>query len=242
MKKQSVLIVILFCATSLFGQNKQEVVHLKNGSVVKGAVVGEINDSIAVQAADGSLFILATSDITQREDVPLAQQMAAATSTQIDAQSQVVYVKQKKEPGLAGFLSFLIPGIGQFYYGNNHAGLIDLGEALASDAMIIGGYLSCGINALRYQETGRLMYQSKAETGAYICIAGTVWSLINGIWSIVDAVKGTMAVNRENGYAMYDVGGGVSVGARPQLTYEHPEYAMHMPNSLNAGMSFRIAF
>jgi len=49
-------------------------------------------------------------------------------------------------------------------------------------------------------------------------------------------------VNRENGFAMFNVGGGVSVGARPQLTYEQPEYAMHIPASLNAGMSFRIAF
>ena len=29
---------------------------------------------------------------------------------------------------------------------------------------------------------------------------------------------------------------------RRQLSYERPEYAMHVPNSLNAGMSFRIAF
>ena len=242
MKKQSVLIVILFCATSLFGQNMQEVVHLKNGSVVKGAVVGEMNDSIAVQAADGSLFILATSDITQRENVPLAQQVAAATLEQTNAQQQVIYVEKEKSPALAGLLSFLIPGLGQFYYGNNQGGWIDLGEALASEALVIGGYLSCGINATRYQQTGGEFYQRKATAGAWVFLAGLAWSTANGICSIVDAVKGTKAVNRENGYAMYDVGGGVSVGARPQLTYEHPEYAMHMPNSLNAGMSFRIAF
>ena len=58
----------------------------------------------------------------------------------------------------------------------------------------------------------------------------------------MDAVKGTKAYNRENGYAMFDVGGGVSVGARPQLTYERPEYAMQVPGTLNAGMGFRITF
>ena len=242
MKKTIITLAFLLCAVAVFGQNKQEVVRLKNGSTLKGTVVGEVDDSIAVKSTNGSVFFFATSDITERtaEATSLAQQVAA--SAQADAQPQVVYVKQKKEPGLAGFLSFLVPGVGQFYYGNNHAGWIDLGEAVVSDAMIIGGYLSCGVNAVRYQETGRLMYQSKAETSACICIAGTIWSLINGIWSIVDAVKGTYAVNHENGYAMFNVGGGVSVGARPQLTYEQPEYAMHIPASLNAGMSFRIAF
>jgi TM2 domain. len=238
------MMAFLLCAVAVFGQNKQEVIRLKNGSTLKGTVVGEVDDSIAVKSTDGSVFFFATSDITERkaEDMPLAKQVEIATATQTNTQPQVVYVKQKKEPGMAGFLSFLVPGVGQFYYGNNHAGWIDLGEAVVSDAMIIGGYLSCGVNAVRYQETGRLMYQSKAETGACICIAGAIWSLINGIWSIVDAVKGTYAVNRENGYAMFNVGGGVSVGARPQLTYEQSEYAMQLPASLSAGMSFRIAF
>jgi len=44
----------------------------------------------------------------------------------------------------------------------------------------------------------------------------------------VDAVKGTKRVNRENGYAMFDVGGGVSVGARPQLTYERPDHILKL--------------
>jgi len=81
-----------------------------------------------------------------------------------------------------------------------------------------------------------------ARTGVGLVLVGTVWGVVNQICSIVDAVKGTKRVNRENGYAMFDVGGGVSVGARPQLTYERPEYAMQVPNTLNAGMGFRITF
>ena len=68
MKKSIITLAFLLCAVAVFGQNKLEVVHLKNGSVVKGAVVGEKNDSIAVQASDGSVFIFATNDITQRVD------------------------------------------------------------------------------------------------------------------------------------------------------------------------------
>ena len=75
MKKSILTMAFLLCAVAVFGQNKQEVIRLKNGSTVKGAVVGERNDSIAVKTADGSTFIFATSDITERtaEATSLAQ-------------------------------------------------------------------------------------------------------------------------------------------------------------------------
>jgi TM2 domain. len=242
MKQYILTFAFLLSAVAVFGQNKQEVVRLKNGSVVKGTVVGERNDSIAVKTADGSTFIFATSDITERtaEATSLAQRVAA--SAQADAQPQVVYIEHEKSPALAGFLSFLVPGVGQFYNGNNQGGWIDLGESVVSYALMYGGYRSLLTNATRYNETGNNQYLVKGQTGLWIFLAGLGWSAVNGVCSIVDAVKGAKAVNRENGYAMFDVGGGVSVGARPQLTYEQPEYAMHIPASLNAGMSFRIAF
>ena len=242
MKRFLFMMAFLLCAIVVCGQNKQEVIHLKNGSIVKGAVIGELNDSIAVKTADGSTFIFAASDIKERtaEATSLAQQVAA--SAQADVQPQVVYIEHEKSPALAGFLSFLVPGVGQFYNGNNQGGWIDLGESVVSYALMYGGYRSLLTNATRYNETGNSQYLIKEETGAWMFLAGLVWGITNNIWSIVDAVKGAKAVNRENGFAMFNVGGGVSVGARPQLTYEQPEYAMHIPASLNAGMSFRIAF
>ena len=50
----------------MVGQNVQETIRLKNGSVLKGQVVGELNDSIALQGTDGSLFIFAVSDVAER--------------------------------------------------------------------------------------------------------------------------------------------------------------------------------
>ena len=52
MKQYILTFAFLLSAVAVFGQNKQEVVRLKNGSVVKGTVVGERNDSIAVKTAD----------------------------------------------------------------------------------------------------------------------------------------------------------------------------------------------
>ena len=243
MKKNILTLAFLLCAVTVFGQNKQEVVRLKNGSVVKGTVVGEVSDSIAVQAADGSLFIFATSEIAERTQgaaTPLAHSVNRPSvaqkplAVQADGGAQYVYIQPEKSPALAGILSYLFPGAGQFYYGNSRLGWTDLAEHATCLVLMEGGQLLYN----NYSETNAEV----AMTGSRMYLVGLIWGVVNQICSIVDAVKGTKAYNRENGYAMYNVGGGVSVGARPQLTYERPEYAMQVPNTLNAGMGFRITF
>ena len=258
MKKTILIMAFLLCAVAVMGQNKQEVIRLKNGSTVKGAVVGEVNDSIAMQTADGSVFIFATGDIAERttESTSLARQVEAQQAVSVHSVTQrgvataqqgmtakpapamgsdgvqYVYVQPEKSPALAGILSYLFPGAGQFYYGNNQLGWTDLYEHVACLVLVEGGR----------QLVARTNNDEIALYGAGMILVGGVWGVVNQICSIVDAVKGTKRVNRENGYAMFDVGGGVSVGARPQLTYERPEYAMQVPGTLNAGMGFRITF
>ena len=228
MKKTILLFVCLLCATFAFAQKVQDVVYLKNGSVIRGTITElKPSESVSIQTADGSTFIYKMDEV-ERTAVEEAVVQAPVAS--------------EKSPAVAGLLSFLIPGLGQFYYGNDSGGWTDLGEAVAADALLIGGYLTMGVNAVRYQETERPMYLRKARTGAVLCLGAAVWGAANGIYSIVDAVRGTRAVNRENGYAMIDVGNGMSVGCRPTLSYEVLEYACHMPGGLSTGMSFRIAF
>lgn len=67
MKRCIFCVLCLICAGCLMAQTAgRAVIKLKNGSVVKGEVVGELSDSIAVQGADGSLFIFAVNDIAER--------------------------------------------------------------------------------------------------------------------------------------------------------------------------------
>lgn len=80
MRKSILMLSFLFCASVVFGQNKQEVVHLKNGSVLRGQVVGEMGDSIALQGADGSLFIFAVGDIKERTNDVVRQTAGTAHS------------------------------------------------------------------------------------------------------------------------------------------------------------------
>ena len=205
--------------------------------------MGEANDSLAMQTADGSVFFFAAGDIAERTQEASATEAhsihrptAAAKPLSVPAEGmpQYVYIQPEKSPALAGILSYLFPGAGQFYYGNKTLGRTDLAEHVTCLVLMEGGQLLYN----NYSETNK----DVAMTGSRMYLVGLIWGTVNQICSIVDAVKGTKAVNRENGYAMYDVGGGVSVGARPQLTYERPEYAMQVPHSLNAGMGIRIAF
>lgn len=66
MKKTVSCLLLLLCTLAVFGQSPREVIRLKNGSVLKGEVVGELSDSLALQGADGSMFIFAISDIAER--------------------------------------------------------------------------------------------------------------------------------------------------------------------------------
>lgn len=80
MRKCVFMLVLLLCAAGLHGQEvKTEVFHLKNGSVVKGAVVGEMGDSIALRGTDGSIFIFATGDVTKRALTDATKQAQAVT-------------------------------------------------------------------------------------------------------------------------------------------------------------------
>ena len=49
MKKTIITLAFLLCAVAVFGQNKQEVIRLKNGSTLKGTVVGEVDGVLSGQ-------------------------------------------------------------------------------------------------------------------------------------------------------------------------------------------------
>ena len=60
MKKKALFLILFFLTSFLcgFAQVMQDVVYLKDGSVVKGIIVEQVpNKSIKLQTADGSLFV-----------------------------------------------------------------------------------------------------------------------------------------------------------------------------------------
>ncbi|MBR3655823.1 MAG: hypothetical protein IKN58_01425 [Prevotella sp.] len=65
MKK--IILVIVFictCAINAFSQNYQDVVYLKNGSIIRGIVIEQVpNESLKIQTADGSIFVYKMEEV-----------------------------------------------------------------------------------------------------------------------------------------------------------------------------------
>ncbi|WP_291859227.1 outer membrane beta-barrel protein [Marinilabilia sp.] len=77
MKKYFFTILFLTIALTVFSQaNYRDVVHLKNGSVIKGMIIEQVpNKQIKIETADGSVFVYEMSDIEKMakektEEVP----------------------------------------------------------------------------------------------------------------------------------------------------------------------------
>ena len=97
-------------------QNMRDVVHLKNGSVIKGMIVEQVpGESIKIQTADGSVFFYRMEEIER-----------------ITKEQYEVNVRRKKSVFGAFIYSSILPGLGQHYIGDNKKGYIMNGLTLVS--------------------------------------------------------------------------------------------------------------
>lgn len=87
----------------------------------------------------------------------------------------------EKDPLIAGLLSWVIPGVGSFYAGNNTHGWTHLIIDVASYGVIIGGATATG------------------STGTVAMGVGFVSLFVNDIWSIFTAVSDAQATRRSSG-------------------------------------------
>lgn len=73
MKKFLTSLVIVFIATMSFSQtNHQDVVYLKNGSIIRGIIVEQVpNQSIKIETADRNVFVFLMEDIEKITKEPI---------------------------------------------------------------------------------------------------------------------------------------------------------------------------
>ena len=103
----------------------------------------------------------------------------------------------EKNPSLAGFLSFLVPGVGQFYNGDVGAGFLYMGCNIMFNAIWMDA-----INT----ESKYNRYSGKYETSINQeqFAVGFICALVVNISSIVHASKGAKKVNIARGYRLAD--------------------------------------
>lgn len=157
----------------------QDVVYLKNGSIIRGVIIEQVpGQSIKIRTADGSLFVYQMSEVEKiTKEAPVTSEAPKPT-------------KSRKEPVLACVLSFLLPGLGQFYNGEAAKGAIMLGAGLCGMALMMSSISDELWTSRQSNEKGTL--------GLMIFVGA--W-----VWSIVDAPISASKINQKNGWTSLPV-------------------------------------
>ena len=235
MKRTILFLVCLMGMTFAFAQTYlQDVVYLKNGSIIRGDIIEMVpGETVKIMTADGNVFVHAFADVERFSK----ERPVSAVAVNSNA-----YNIEEKSPWLSGFLSFCIPGLGQFYNGESRKGWVDLATSLGS---YLGMY--AGASMIVYGVDYEMMYDGTTRdgmitTGVMLIFAGMGVMIGNGIHSIVDAAKSSNRINAENGFVMYQIGEGCAFGMQPSIAYEHPQYLQGSKPELTAGMNFKLTF
>lgn len=114
MKKGLLSIMAIMLCVVAFGQNMQEVLYLKNGSIIRGAIVEEkYGESVKIQTADGSVFVYKMDEIEKKtKEATIVQNAGNSSYGQA--------VMEKKKGPTRGYRAFINFGLG--------AGLGDYGD------------------------------------------------------------------------------------------------------------------
>ena len=82
------MLAMIASGMAVSAQAMKEVVHLKNGSIIKGTIIEQVpNESLKIQTADGSIFVYNISEvqkITKEEVKPAYVSRPAAVSDEDD--------------------------------------------------------------------------------------------------------------------------------------------------------------
>jgi len=162
-------------------QEAVDVIYLKNGSVIKGSIVEQVqNVYLKIGIRDGSIYVYKMEEI---------EKIVKEKETPPPGQTPPMQIQSRphKSPGLALGLSLLIiPGSGQWYNG-------DTGKGFRFFVMGIGGW---GLMVAG-------LFESTRDFGEYAFMAGALFHLTSRIWGGIDAYKSAKRKNTEGGYTIY---------------------------------------
>jgi hypothetical protein len=108
----------------------------------------------------------------------------------------------EKSPALAGLLNVVLPGVGNFYAGNNGHGIRHLAFAVGGLALMAFGATQAADENLEYDAVG----------GVGLALVGGVVFYGNWVWGIFSGIQDARAANRPVGS-----NGGVASILQPQL-------------------------
>jgi hypothetical protein len=171
------LFVVAGWPTQSAAQQMEDVVYLKDGSIIRGTIVEQRpGESILIRTRDGNQFRYTMAQIDR-----MAKEAPVGVVTSVS----------EKSPGVAWLLSFLIVGGGQAYNGQWGKAGAFFGGAVVGYGLMLSGANSD--DCVYYDECSTL------GAGALIWLGS--W-----IWSQIDAPISASSINRRRrGLAQIDL-------------------------------------
>jgi hypothetical protein len=188
----AVVAFVLLPVFSMLAQERTDIIHLKNGDVLRGIIIENIpNDRVKIELPGGSVLTVKYADIlkftkekpsTDLQEHQQPQQLES--SGQMDFQQIMAYENEKKTSSIAVGLSIFLPSSGHAYADNWARGL------LFTAARVGGGVLvfAAGSHTVTYSMndaygTGT-MTQNEFTVWFYLGIGiATVFT----VWEAIDA-------------------------------------------------------
>lgn len=153
--------------------NLQDVVYLKDGSAIRGTIIEQIpTESLKIQTRDGSVFVYDIQQVKRIVKEPILVQPAFPQAPPTN----------KKSPGVAFGLSFLIIGAGQIY--NEQP-----------EKAISHWILTIGVFTAFYYANDDYHFSANDR---YLRDAGIIIGLTNWAWSMIDAASSADQINAQN--------------------------------------------
>jgi hypothetical protein len=253
--KKNIFITALFMlftaisfSVSAQNGNMEDVVYLKNGSIIHGTITEQIpNESLKIKTKDGSVFVYKIADVEKMTKEQVANTSGNTLNNNysgnqyanigIPSYKQIkmnynphMYISQPGDPynpTVSGLCSWIIPGLGQMICGETGRGL-----------GFLGGYVGCsifmgigsGIAASSYTDGG-------LAAGGLMMIVGVLGMATVDIWSIVDAVH----VAKVKDMYVGDMRSKTS-SLKLELSPYVDQISMHNEISRPIGMTMRVKF
>lgn len=221
MKKTLTILLLfsLFSAIAFAQQNNyQDVVYLKDGSIIRGIIIEQIpNKSIKIETVDKNVFVYQMDDIeklTKEENKSGIKPPLNLPQLKYTFGIRINPIGAKKSPWLAGGLSLVIPGLGEMYNG-------DIGS---------------GIFYLALNVTNNIVRSSQINNGADASFCTIAGYMIN-IASIINAATIANRVNKARGYYL---GNNTYLNIAPSIIRN--EYALNQSDMFDYGLTARLSF